>query len=74
MEKSTSKKARTGHYSYNVPFAQKPNKIKRSSDPVNPVDDAFKEAGELPAHTAKKPSADEQDGDWSGDRDYEPNE
>lgn len=31
MGKSASKNARTGHYSQNVPFVEKPNKIRRSS-------------------------------------------
>ena len=28
----------------------------------------------IPAHSARKPNADEQEGNWNDDRDYEPNE
>ena len=34
----------------------------------------IEDSAKLPVGTARKPNADEQEGDWSGDKDYEPNE
>jgi hypothetical protein len=55
--------------------APPPAKPRRGRDKTpDTVDDEFKEAAKSPAVSSKKPNADEQDGDWSGDKDYEPNE
>jgi hypothetical protein len=66
------------------PVAEPPAKPRRGRPPKQlpaktesaevAVDDEFKEAAKSPAVSSRKPNADEQNGDWSGDKDYEPNE